>query len=264
LSVQDYYVKDAPADQNVLDLFRGLWSSAMPRHSGLVSQPGPAALFEDERLNWADQQFGGFAGKTVLELGPLEGAHSFICQKKGATKVVSVEANTQSFIRCLCIKEIFGLDRVSFKLGDFNQYMRASPPHFDIVLACGVLYHMTDPIGTLKLISGISNNLFLWTHYYDAAVIEGGVHASLFEKAEIEKFGDYEIALHKKRYDSALDWKGFCGGVEPFARWLERPSLLLLLRALGFDSVTIGFDHPNHPNGPAFAVCAVRDCATIS
>lgn len=264
MSVQEYYVKAAPNDQNVLDIFSGLWSSAMPRQSGLVSRPGSAALFEDERLDWADRELGGFAGKRVLELGPLEGAHSYMLQKKGAASVLAIEANSRSFLRCLCVKEIFRLDRVSFKLGDFNHYLREDPARFDIVLACGVLYHMADPIATLRTISHISDRVFIWTHYFDAAVIQASAHASLFEATERGTFGEHTIQLHKRKYERALDWQGFCGGSEPFARWLERPALLLVLQLLGYDQVSVGFDHPHHPHGPALAICARRSSRSAS
>lgn len=255
----DYYVKEAPTDQNVLDIFQGHWSSAMPQHTGLVSQPGPAALFEDDRLTWAEQELGGFSGQRILELGPLEGAHSYICQQKGAAEVVAVEANSQSFLRCLCIKEIFKLDRVTFKLGDLNMYLRSGAPHYDIVLACGVLYHMVDPLLTLRLIAEVSDRLFLWTHYYDADIIGADrAQAATFEQSETRSFRGHEFKLAKKRYESALNWDGFCGGAAPFAYWLDRSSLLMLLESLGYDRLTIGFDHPSHPHGPSLAVCAVR------
>jgi hypothetical protein len=67
-------------------------------------------------------------------------------QRMNAKKIVSIEANTRAFLKCLCIKEIFNLDCVKFKLGDFIQFLEKTNSKFDLVFASGVLYHMLEPI----------------------------------------------------------------------------------------------------------------------
>lgn len=39
-------------------------------------------------------------------------------EQAGAAEVVAVEANTRSFLKCLCIKEVLGMRAVRFLLGD--------------------------------------------------------------------------------------------------------------------------------------------------
>jgi hypothetical protein len=55
-----------------------------------------------------------------------------------------------------------------------------------------------------------------------------------------------------------LNWSGFCGGSLPTSQWLSRASIMRALEAFGFTKVTVSFDDPAHPNGPAFAVCAQK------
>ena len=43
--ILDAYCMEPPGPQQVLDIFRGEWSSAMPAESGLQTQPGRAPLF---------------------------------------------------------------------------------------------------------------------------------------------------------------------------------------------------------------------------
>jgi hypothetical protein len=167
LSMLDVYVKHAPSDQNLIDIFQGEWSSTMPSISGLTSIPGPVPLFEDDRITWANDALGGFTGKKILELGPLEGGHSYMLQKAGATSITSIDSNQRAFMKCLCVKEIFSLDRVHFILGDFVPFMETTSEKFDVIIASGVLYHMTDPISVLTKMARISDKLFFWTHYYD-------------------------------------------------------------------------------------------------
>jgi SAM-dependent methyltransferase len=91
----------------------------------------------------------------VLELGPLEGGHSFMFERLGAREVIAIEANPRAYLKCLIIKELLDLRRVRFLCGDFLEYLRADGTDFDLVFASGVLYHMrnlartsaTNPIG---------------------------------------------------------------------------------------------------------------------
>ncbi|RYE51239.1 MAG: class I SAM-dependent methyltransferase [Hyphomicrobiales bacterium] len=258
-SIADRFIMTAPSPQNIVDLFEGEWSTAMPEASGLVSSPGRAQLFNDDRIHWAADWLGPFVDRTLLELGPLEGAHSFMLQQYGAKEVISVEANAGAFLRCLCVKEIFGLDRVRFRLGDFGQYLAASDRQFDAIIACGVLYHLTDPVALLQQIAAHTDKVMLWTHYYDKLAILDRADRHLFvsDRGVDQLLGKYR-GVRKLYAQEALDWKGFSGGVNTHAIWLEQASILNFFRDAGFGRIEVKFDQKDHPNGPAFAVCAER------
>ena len=78
----------------------------MPRNSDLKSTPGFAQLFEDDRILWDEEKLGKFLSKRVLELGPLEGAHTYMLQQLGAKEIISIESNKRAFLKCLIIKNI--------------------------------------------------------------------------------------------------------------------------------------------------------------
>lgn len=252
------YVAQPPNAQQVLDLFDGEWSSQMPSGSALRTNPGFAALFEDPRIEWLSQLLGGFTGRTVLELGPLEGGHSYMMQRGGAERVVAVEGNTRAYLKCLCVKEIFGLSRVEFLLGDFVEYLRTSDERFDLVLASGVLYHMQEPVELLQLAAKRANALMLWTHFYDATVLQATQPATKFGPLEPHSFDGLVYEAAEQRYLEALDWAGFCGGPAATSKWMSKKSILDVLTRLGFTSVVTGFEHMDHPHGPALALFAHR------
>jgi hypothetical protein len=259
LDILDSYIQVAPSRQAVLDIFDGEWSSAMPAGSGLVTKPGPAGLFEDPRITTADAVLGPFKGMRILELGPLEAGHSYMCQSLGAESVTAIESNSRAFLKCLCIKNVFNLDRVNFHYGEFNAYLEQEKPRFDVAIASGVLYHMTEPLDTLELLSNASDRLFLWTHYYDEAVVRAAPEISrLFKSTISTRFKGRHYQLHRRDYQEALKWKGFCGGSKSFAHWLTRDGLLGALKELGYSRIETSFDAPDHPNGPALAICASR------
>ena len=109
MDILDAYILKKPSQQNVLDIFQGEWSSQFPDEFQLTTEPGRARLFEDGRVVWTEQVFGSLADWKILELGPLEAGHSYMFQARGAEKVTAIEANTRSFLKCLCVKEILGL-----------------------------------------------------------------------------------------------------------------------------------------------------------
>jgi hypothetical protein len=246
--ILDEYVLGPPGDQNAVDLFRGEWSSALPRE-GLVA--GNALLFEDARLQWFVDSIGGVAGRTVLELGPLEGGHSYMMQNGGADSVLAIEANTRAFVKCLIVKELFGLDRVSFRLGDFKAFLQSNSVKFDICLASGVLYHMTDPVDLLRMITGAAEIVYIWTHYCDP-------DKTRYDRAEPGNTAGFKHTRFVREYGKALEWKGFCGGSSPYACWLSRDDILNALRHFGFEQIRINFEQPDHQHGPAFALYAAR------
>lgn len=257
--IVDSYVLEAPSNQNILDLFKGEWSSQLPQWLDVTTAPGTAPLFEDDRVNWARDRFGGFDGWNILELGPLEAGHSYMFEKEGAKNVVAVEANTRAFLKCLCIKEILKLNSVEFKLGDFMRFLEVENERYDLVFASGVLYHMEKPIELLHKISKLSDRIFIWTQYYDYHVLSKrpDFKRKFQPLSEIEHEGHiYECATQS--YGEALGWAGFCGGPESVSKWLTKDSLLKALHEFGFTEIEIGFEDLQHPNGPALAICAKK------
>jgi hypothetical protein len=249
-------VASVPSAQNAVDVFAGEWSSRLPLDG---VEAGPIPLFEDDRVEWALGLLGGdLTGRRVLELGPLEGGHSYLLDRAGAS-VVAIEAQTRAYLKCLIAKELLGMPQVQFLLGDFMEYLRTGDSEFDICFASGVLYHMRNPVETLELISRSASSLFLWTHVHDADMIAASdVLRPRFGSSEVVTHAGLEHTLHRFNYEDALQLKGFCGGSAQFSNWLSRMDLFAALDHFGWRIVEVGFDQPDHPHGPALALVATR------
>jgi 2-polyprenyl-3-methyl-5-hydroxy-6-metoxy-1,4-benzoquinol methylase len=169
VSILDSYVRSVPSAQNVVDIFAGEWSSQLPDPLGEVSA-GTIPLFADERVAWAIKHLGDLSGRTVLELGPLEGGHTYLLTKAGA-QVTAVEMQTRAYLKCLIAKELLDIKGARFLLGDFMEYLQGGEEHFDVCFASGVLYHMRNPVETIALLAKSARQLFLWTHVYDERVV---------------------------------------------------------------------------------------------
>lgn len=256
MTILDAYSQNTPSPQNILDIFEGEWSSKMPEGSGLEVSPGAAHLFEDGRVSWAIAEFGGVDGDRILELGPLEAGHTKMLHDAGASSILAVEQNSRAFLKCLCVKEIFGLDRANFAFGDCAKMLEDHDETYDICWASGILYHMKNPLGLLESISRVSDKMFLWTHYFDQEIASSSADAGRFSAPEPIHWQNEEFAYHRRQYGEATDWKGFCGGGQEYANWLTRADLLKALDLLGFGNLEIAHETREHPHGPCLSICA--------
>ena len=253
----DEYVSTFPTDQNALDIFKYEWSCALPRSRPELNA-GEARTFEDPRVEWAAEQLGGFDGKEVLELGPLEGGHTYMLERMGAKSVVAIEANKRAFLKCLVVKEILNLSRSRFLLGDGVSYLKEGDRIFDLCFASGVLYHMSNPAELIACVAARAKSAFFWTHYYDEEVAEKKrLKASFVESSVTEHLG-FRYTPHRRSYRGSYSSPRFRGGPQSFSNWMERKDILACLRHFGFTDLKVGKEELDHPAGPAFCIAASR------
>ncbi len=259
MNILDEYTKTSPSYQNTLDIFKGEWSCKLPFPlDKLITGTVPA--FEDPRISLVVQQLGNINGCNVLELGPLEGGHTYMLEKLGANSIISIESNTRSYLKCLIIKEVLNLKKVNFLFGDFIPYLQETKESFDICIASGVLYHMRNPAELIYLISQVSNKVMIWTHYYDQVLIEQNpiIPKDKFSDIVESEYQGFKHTLHRFNYQESLNWSGFCGGSEAFSLWMSKQDILSCLNYFGFNELKTGLEQLDHPNGPCFCVVGLK------
>ncbi len=255
--IPDQYVRDAPSAQNALDLFKDSWTSSLPPVFGLHA--GHLPTFDDTRIKAVLAHLDSIKTFKVLELGPLEGGHTYMLHEAGA-RVVAIESSSRSFLKCLVVKEILNLNRAHFFFGDFVPYLESSHDKFDLVLASGVLYHMADPVHLLERIAHVTDKIAIWTHYWEAeTVADDDAISEVFLDPPIEtEWRGIAITLHPRHYREAVGWTRSCDGPEMSANWLERDGLMTVLTQLGFTTITVLEEDPHGVNGPCILLCAER------
>ncbi len=256
--ILDYYLTTAPDPQQTLDLFKDEWSSQLPEPYNHL-RAGTVGLFNDVRITWAFTQFGDLHGMSALELGSLDGGHAYMLEQAGAAEVIAIEANSRAFLRCLIVKELLKLQRVQFLCGDFVAYLRTAPRRFDLIIASGVLYHMRNPAELIALLAQTSDRIYVWTHYYDEAIIKASpVLAPKFPSSTPTEYGGFAHQLYRQEYQVALALSTFCGGTAEHSAWMSRADLFACVRYFGFTAIEVAFEVPEHPNGPCLAFVATR------
>jgi hypothetical protein len=258
--VSSPYAAQAPSVQQTLDLFKGKWASRLPASAG-ETRAGDAALFEDPRVDWAIRGFLslGFAMDqcAVLEVGPLEGGHTYALSRAGAKSVTAVEAHPEAFLKCLVLKEVLGMERVNFLYGDAVAFLRSIGHTYDIGFASGFLYHMANPVEFLELLCKRTRVLFLWTVYWDEAFSrENPGMLAGSAGAQRATHAGFAHTLHRHDYGGGLDYGKFWGGPESFSNWMEKDEILGALSHFGFSRQVVELE--SNPNGSALRVVAAR------
>jgi len=248
------FVSDAFSGEEAVSIFAGEWASKIPGYQS----GGAALLFDDDRINWLEQQADGFEGKSVLELGPMEGGHTYMLWKAGASPIIAIEGNKRSYLKCLITKELLGYS-AKILLGDFSKFLETTTERYDFILASGVLYHMADPIRLLESLSRVSDRVGIWTQYYDDKVI--------FERKDLKKRFDipaqqikwrgHAVLGYRQKYHKEPNLLSYIGGNLPYSTWLRKEDIIKIMETLGY-RVVIGNDDPKGKNGPNMLLYANR------
>lgn len=247
------YNETAPSSQSMFDIFEGEWLTAFPE-----VKTGEVDLFDDERVKWAGQKVNGWSGKSVLEIGPMEGAHTFSLEQSGAN-VTAVESNRRCFQKCLIVKQHFGLDG-DFLFGDGQKYMEATPNRYDVVMAFGVLYHLRSPAEFIESAARVGKSICLWTHYYDEDAVgaRGDLSIRFSKSAQNFKFRTKSLTAYKQYYLAGRAQPQFCGGSAPHSLWLTKSSIFTIFDELGF-TITDFNDNVAHKHGPSILLVAHKN-----
>jgi tRNA (mo5U34)-methyltransferase len=90
-------------------------------------------------------------GKSVLDIGCNGGFYSMEMKRRGAARVLGIDADPDYLAQARFAAEVYGLD-IEFQ--EMSVYDVASlKEQFDLVLFMGVLYHLRHPLLALDLLS---------------------------------------------------------------------------------------------------------------
>lgn len=241
----------APSHQNAVDIFAGRWASDLsPVLPGAIS--GDVPLFADTRPKAAAVGLGRngrLDGMRVLELGPLEGGHSYALEKLGAD-VLAIESNADAYLKCLIAKEITGI-KARFMLGDVTEFLKTTRERFDMIFACGVLYHMCDPMTVIEDICRATDRCYVWSHVFDETHYKGPPRRKLFDPRHSE------MELWETNYGRSSKDPKFWGGNGAYARWMRTNDMLSLFDRHGLKTFDVTPDSAS-PIATAISFCAKR------
>ncbi|MEP6903140.1 MAG: class I SAM-dependent methyltransferase [Actinomycetota bacterium] len=177
--------------------------------------------------------------ENVIELGSLEGGHSFaLAQNPLVKKVLAIEGRASNVEKSKFVKEILKDEKVEFVQADIEKVDFEQFGKFDAVFCSGLLYHLSKPWELIPKLARSSPNIFIWTQ--------------ISEEAKAKKMREgWRGKFYREGglFDplSGLSKKSF---------WLSLGSLVGLLTMNGYREVTIIEHNLAHPKGPAVTLAA--------
>lgn len=201
-----------------------------------ITSGGTFPALEDERIVQFFQAFPDV--RTILELGSLEGGHTFaLAQHPRVERVLGIEARKSNIERARFMQDLLRANNVKFIQADLEKTKLNEFGKFDAIFCSGLLYHLPEPWMLIASMAHVAPRLFVWTHYADESAREVRQN---FRGQEFVEGG----------IDEPLS------GMSPKSFWLTLESLKAVLNLAGFDAIQIVRDDPNHPNGPAVTIAA--------
>lgn len=192
---------------------------------------------QDHRV---DQFFEAFPDvRRVMELGSLEGGHSFnMASRPQIENVLGIEGRQSSVDKARFVQKLLKIDNVEFVTANLEETDLASFGEFDVVFCSGLLYHLPEPWELIEQISRVSPNLFMWTHYTKEETVNAHAH------------GMPGYTFQEGGLSDPLS------GMSADSFWPTLDGLQDMLKEYGFKTIDLIEDDPDHPHGPAITLAA--------
>jgi tRNA (mo5U34)-methyltransferase len=182
-------------------------------------------------------------GRRVLELGCFEGIHTAALCALGAS-VTAIDARIENVVKTIVRCAMFGHAPTVF-VCDLEDAVQCSLlPEVDVLHHVGVLYHLTDPVGHLRLVAPLVGHAIMLDTHFAADPDVNAVYES------------NGVAYRFRRHVEGGRPEVF-SGMRDHAKWLRLDDIVGLLTQLGFDDVEI-VDRQNMRNGPRVLLHALR------
>ena len=182
------------------------------------------------------------AGLRLIDLGCLEGGLSFEMAREDM-EVVGVEGWEPNYLKCQLIAEYFNLPNLRFYHLDVKNLNSNTYGLFDVVLCCGLLYHLDDPVRFFKTLNAITHDtsiVFLDTHIApsDAQLSACFAKAALSGITSYQSEGKrYEGRWYKEYEPGLISQHEWTSVSNANSFWLTQTALFKALYHAGFKHI---------------------------
>jgi len=104
--------------------------------------------------------------RTILELGSLEGGHTFALAKHpGVERVLGLEARDFNIARAMFAKSVLKIENVDFVQANLEEMPLSWFGQFDAIFCSGLMYHLPRPWELPIHMAQVTRSVYLSTHY---------------------------------------------------------------------------------------------------
>ncbi|MBT8047584.1 MAG: DUF1698 domain-containing protein [Xanthomonadales bacterium] len=190
----------------------------------------------DTRWNMLDACIGHCLGPergglTALDLACHQGWFAYNMARSGFSRVLGVDARQSHVDDSSLISQIYEMDQLSFLQGDIHEQTPDQTGKFDVVLMLGLLYHLENPVGALRVCRALCKQL---------CVIETQIVPGMTGFVD---YGSYQYVRPLKGSFGIIDETGDTHGPEASVTGVclvpSLDALLWLLEKVGFSSAEV-------------------------
>lgn len=206
---------------------------------------GPELIGENRRtvaIKSLVRRFFGARRVSVLDLGALEGGLSFEMAREG-WEATGVEGREANFRKAQLIASYYALPNLRFVLRDVKELTPERDGTYDVILCCGLLYHLDAPVAHLRQLASLLKEeglLFLDTHVApDEHAARYGTHErSLSAPVTFADGGhEYDGRWWSEPPEGDLKERMWSAVSNERSMWLSRRSLIRALYHSGFGAI---------------------------
>ena len=175
----------------------------------------------------------GWENLRCADLACHEGFFAHKLALKGCKEIVGVDARSEHIEHANLIRKVFGHENLSFSVGDIQKLDMEGFGRFDVTLLFGILYHLENIVGALRVAQAITKGVCL---------IETQIAPNL---SGITDWGSYKFNKEIIGCLAIVDESGELEGDNKEANttaitlFPSLPALLWLLKAVGFKHTEI-------------------------
>jgi hypothetical protein len=174
---------------------------------------------------------GGFRELTAIDLAAHQGWFTARLARAGLTRVTGVDQRASHVEDASLITRVLGFDDPRFIHSDIFDLDTDALGTFDVVLMLGLLYHLENPVGALRLARALCRDLFV----IETQVVPG--------MSGMVDFGSYRFVRPLKGSFGLIDELDETHGPEAGATGIclvpSVEALTWLLEKVGFRDVTV-------------------------
>jgi tRNA (mo5U34)-methyltransferase len=157
----------APGGASEEEVLRRKWFYRFRLPSGAVTesylQPEVWPIHDTrERMLFSvlDSAFSGNWPETrCIDVACHEGYYSSLLAQRGCKSVLGIDGRAENVAGARLMRDVLGLRNLTFEQADVTRIGAARFGQFDIVLVLGLLYHLENPVGTLRLARALSQRV---------------------------------------------------------------------------------------------------------
>ncbi len=168
---------------------------------------------------------------TVLDLASHQGWFAVKMAQAGFSSVLGIDVRESHVQDSQLIRDIYGLEQLSFRQGDIHDLVEEQLGQFDVVLMLGLLYHLENPVGALKTCRSLCKNLCL----IETQVVPG--------MTGFVDYGSYKYVRPLKGSFGIVDETDETHGLEASITGIclvpSLEALTWILHKIGFSKVTV-------------------------